>query len=182
MLRSDDELASAFARGEAWAYEAAYRLHGDALYAAAYGVLRNPSDAQDCVHDVMARLWQRRHVFTPERGSLRAFLAVCARNEALTRARNAGTRERILTRVAPAPPAASHDHSGEIAERDAVERALRTLTGKQRETIEMAYYQCLTHPEIAERTGEPVGTVKSRLSGALRRLRESFVAQESSHV
>ena len=181
MSRSVDELALAFARGEAWAFETAYRMHGDALYAAARGVLHNASDAQDCVHDVMARLWQRRHTFTPERGSLRAFLAVCARNEALTRARNAGTRERILTRTFT-PPAPSPDHGDEIAERESVERALHALTEKQRETIEMAYYQGLTHPEIAERTGEPVGTVKSRLSGALRRLREFFAAEESSYV
>lgn len=181
MSPSADELARAFARGEAWAYEAAYRIHGDALYAAARGVLHDASDAQDCVHDVMTRLWQRRHTFTPERGSLRAFLAVCARNEALTRARNAGTRERILTRfVAPAPP--TRDHGDEVAERESIARALSTLTERQRETIEMAYYQCLTHPEIAERTGEPVGTVKSRLSGALRRLREYFATEESSHV
>lgn len=181
MSPSAEELARAFARGEAWAYEAAYRLHGDALYAAAMSVLRDAPDAQDCVHDVMARLWQRRHTFTPERGSLRAFLAVCARNEALTRSRNAGTRERILTRVV-APAAPSPDHSDVVAERESIERALSALTERQRETIQMAYYQCLTHFEIAERTGEPVGTVKSRLSGALRRLREFFAAQESTHV
>jgi RNA polymerase sigma-70 factor (ECF subfamily) len=181
MSPSADELARAFARGEAWAYEAAYRIHGDALYAAAYGVLHDASDAQDCVHDVMARLWQRRHVFTPERGSLRAFLAVCSRNEALTRARNAGARERILTR-ALVPSPASRDHGDDVAERESVERALSSLTDKQRVMIELAYYQCLTHPEIAERTGEPVGTVKSRLSGALRRLREYFSAEESSNV
>ena len=176
-----DELARAFARGEAWAFDAAYRIHGDALYAAARGVLRDASDAQDCVHDVMTRLWQRRHTFTPERGSLRAFLAVCARNEALTRVRNAGTRERILTRALEPVPA-SRDHGDDVAERESVESALRALTERQRETIRMAYYQCLTHFEIAERTGEPVGTIKSRLSGALRRLREHFAAEESSHV
>lgn len=181
MSPSADELALAFSRGEAWAYEAVYRIHGDALLAAARSVLHDASDAQDCVHDVMVRLWKRRNVFTPERGSLRAFLAVCARNEALTRARNAGTRDRILTRSL-VPPAPSPDHGADVAERVSVGRALDALTDKQRETIEMAYYQCLTHPEIAERTGEPVGTVKSRLSGALRRLREHFTAEESSHV
>jgi len=180
MSPSADELAHAFAGGEAWAYEAAYALHGDALYAAAWGVLRDKSDAQDCVHDVMTRLWHKRDLFTPERGSLRAFLAVCARNEALTRARNAGTRARIASaHVAAAPPAS--DHSDDVVERESVGRALQMLTGKQREAIQMAYYQCLTHPEIAERTGEPVGTVKSRLSAALRRLREYFT-QESAHV
>lgn len=181
MSPSADELARAFARGEAWAYEAAYRIHGDALYAAAKSVLRDPSDAQDCVHDVMTRLWQRRHTFTPERGSLRAFLAVCARNEALTRARNAGARERILTRVVT-PAAPSRDHGDDVVERESMERALSELTERQQETIRMAYYQCLTHVEIAERTGEPVGTVKSRLSGSLRRLREYFSAEDRSHV
>jgi RNA polymerase sigma-70 factor (ECF subfamily) len=178
MSRSDDELARAFAAGESWAYEAAYTLHRDTLYAAAWSVLRDGGDAQDCVHDVMARLWRRRSAFTFERGSLRAFLAVCVRNEALTRARNAGNRERIALRLMPA--AVAGDHSAGVAEREAVERALRALTDKQRETIVMAYYQGMTHPEIADRTGEPIGTVKSRLSGALRRLREFFIAEEQS--
>jgi RNA polymerase sigma-70 factor (ECF subfamily) len=176
-LEESDELARAFARGEAWAYEAAYRLHAGVLYAAAYGVLRNREEARECVQDVIARLWHRRPAFTYERGSLRAFLAVCARNEALTRARNAANRERIAERIAPV--AALSDHSAGVAEREAVERALRTLTERQREAIVMAYYRGLTHPEIAEMTGEAVGTIKSRLSSALRRLREFFTSQEA---
>ena len=179
-MEESRELAEAFAVGEAWAFEAAYRLHGALLRSAAHNVLRDADDAQDCVHDVLTRLWQRGNAFRIERGSLRAFLAVCVRNEALTRMRKSFGREQIAQRIAPAPN--ESDPSERIAEREEVERAMAVLNEKERTTISLAYYSGMTHEQIAAQTGEPVGTIKSRLSGALRRMRAYFVAVESSHV
>ncbi|MBV8722386.1 MAG: sigma-70 family RNA polymerase sigma factor [Candidatus Eremiobacteraeota bacterium] len=174
------ELAEAFASGEAWAYEAAYRMHAGLLQAAARSVLRDRDEAQDCVHDVLTRLWQRGNAYRIERGSLRAFLAVCVRNEALSRARTSSHRANIAQRLPPVPD--EPDPSDAIAERETVGNALRSLNEKERGTLEMAYYEGLTHEQIAQRTGEPVGTIKSRLSSALRRLRAYFAQPESSHV
>lgn len=155
-------------------------MHGAVLHAAARSVLRDESDAADCVHDVLTRLWQRRNVFRVERGSLRAFLAICVRNEALTRVRNAAARRKIDERLPPVLDEPDPSHA--VAEREAIDRALRVLGEKERGTLALAYYGGLTHEQIAQRTGEPVGTIKSRLSGALRRLRAYFAEPESSHV
>lgn len=180
-MEADDlEIAQAFVKREAWAYDAAYRTHGRLIYAAALQVLRDPQEAQDCVHDVMLRLWRRGSDYRLERGSLRAFLAVCVRNEALSRSRKSANRQRIARGVESAGDVA--DFGGAIADREALRGALDSLGEKQRTTIGLAYYGHLTLDEIARKLGEPVGTIKSRLSAALRKLRESLASGESSHA
>jgi RNA polymerase sigma-70 factor, ECF subfamily len=178
--RDELELARAFVKREAWAYEAAYREHGRSLYAAALQVLRDPQEAQDCVHDVLMRLWRRRGDYRVERGSLRAFLTVCARNEALSRLRKARNRERIAAEAAS--PGGEADVGDAVADRETVRRALDGLAEKQRETVRLAYFGHLTLDEIARRLDEPLGTIKSRLSAALRKLRETLAPEESRHA
>ena len=170
----DEELvlARGFVNRQAWAYEAAYRAHGNVLYSAALQVLRNPNDAADCVQDVLLRLWRRGDAYRVERGSLRAFLAVCVRNEALSRLRKTHTRERLVQTLQPASD--TGDIATGVVNRESIRGALELLTEKQRETIELAYMRHMTHEEIASALGEPAGTVKSRLSSALRKLREVF--------
>lgn len=178
-MDEDRKLVLAFVAREAWAYEAAYRSYGNVLYAAAYGVLRDAQEAQDCVQEVLVRLWRRGNAFAAERGSLKAFLATCVRNEALTRLRKERNRERI---AASAPQALVEPDIGErVAVRESVRRALDGLDEKQRTIVELAYYRHFTLNQIAEELAEPLGTIKSRLSTALRKLRENF-AQESLHV
>lgn len=180
-MDADAELARAFVARQAWAHEAAYRVHGRVLQAAAYGVLRDPQDAQDCVQDVLLRLWRDASAYRLERGSLRAFLAVCVRNEALSRLRKSHNRERIERTLQP--PAAIEDIAGGVAREDSIGRALATLSEEQRRTVTLSYFGHLTHQEIASRLGEPVGTVKSRLSAALRRLRAQLAPpQETNDV
>jgi RNA polymerase sigma-70 factor, ECF subfamily len=173
---SELELARAFVKREAWAYDAAYREHGRTVYAAALQVLRDPQEAQDCVHDVLLRLWRRGSDYRLERGSLRAFLAVCVRNEALSRSRKARNRERIVETVRPASDVA--DFGTMVADRESVRSALQSLGDKHRETIGLAYYGQLTLDEIARKLDEPLGTIKSRLSAALRKLRETLASED----
>jgi RNA polymerase sigma-70 factor, ECF subfamily len=180
-LDEDPELLRAFVAREAWAYEAAYRLYGRVLYAAAFRVLAVAQDAQDCVHDVLLRLWRRGDAYRTERGSLRAFLAVCVRNEALSRSRKMDNRDRIARATVESVPA-SDDIGDAVAERESVRAALSALSDAQRRSIELAYYDGLTHAQIAGELGEPIGTVKSRISAALRRLRDIFKARETNNV
>ena len=165
-------LAQAFARGERWAYDAAYRLHGSVLHAAAQQVLRDPNEAADCVHDVLLRLWRRGDAYCVERGSLRAFLAVCVRNDALARQRKGRNRARIDLTLEHNQ--ATRDVADAVVDREAIRDALSALTEKQRVAVELAYTRHLTHEEIAATLREPAGTVKSRLSSALRKLRETL--------
>jgi RNA polymerase sigma-70 factor (ECF subfamily) len=171
---TDEELvlARAFVNREAWAYDAAYRAHGSVLYSAALQVLRDPNDAADCVQDVLFRLWRRGDAYRLERGSLRAFLAVCTRNEALSRLRKSHNRDRIVQTLDR--PSDAGDIATGIVDRESIQRALEVLPEKQRETIELAYMRHMTHEEIASALGEPTGTVKSRLSSALRKLRDAL--------
>ena len=178
------ELARAFAAREAWAYDLAYRRHGSVLYAAARQVLRDDREAQDCVHDVLLRLWRSGSTYRSERGTLRAFLATCVRNEALSRVRKSGNRARIeQTFETPDGAAKTEGDVGEtVAARESVRRALAGLSDKQRESVVMAYYRQFTLVEIAHELSEPVGTIKSRLSSALQNLRKAFASEESAHV
>lgn len=176
-MTREAELARGFAGGQAWAYEAAYREHGRVLYAAALQVLRDPADAQDCVHDVLLRCWRRGTAYQPERGALRAFLAVSVRNEALAKLRQSRTRSRLTplnsaTEEVPDPAAT-------ISDRESIHGALQALAEKQRVAIELAYFAHLTHEQIAAALGEPLGTVKSRISAALRRLRETCTNEDN---
>jgi len=146
-----------------------YSLHADVCFSVALHVLRNPDDAEDCVHDVFVRVWQRRDAYNPERGSLRSFLIACVRNEALGRRRSEERHRAIEERQA------SREGSVEIEIVDHVEaarvhRALEALPPEQRKALELAYFKGLTHREIAESLGEPLGTVKSRLALALQRM------------
>jgi RNA polymerase sigma-70 factor (ECF subfamily) len=163
-------IEAGFVAHEAWAYEAAYDAYRRHLYGAALGVLRDPSDAEDCVHDVLMRLWRQGHAYSQARGSLEAFLVVCVRNEAISRRRRDVNRERItrerLRVVESAPP-----DDEPVVQRLDMARVLARLSDAQQQTLRMAYYDGLTHEQIAQRLGEPVGTIKSRLSNALRALR-----------
>ncbi len=169
----DAALERAFAERQSWAYEAAYRRFGARMYTSALRVLHDRSSAQDCVHEVMLHLWKRGDAYHTARGGLEAFLVVCARNSALQRLRSAQRQLRVAEQTA------SDDAADEIVddpiERERITRAIADLTPVQAQTIELAYYRGMTHAEIAQNLGEPVGTVKSRLASALRALRRSLV-------
>jgi RNA polymerase sigma-70 factor (ECF subfamily) len=177
----DPELSRGFAARESWAYDAAYRLYGPVLYAAAFGVLRGREEAQDCVHDVLLRLWRQRGAgYRVGRGSLRAFIAVCVRNEALTRLRKAHNRDRIANTM-PEERTPEPDIGEGVVQRDAVARAMVVLSDAQRRSVRLAYFDHLTHEQIARELDEPVGTIKSRLSTSLRRLRDAFASSEDAN-
>lgn len=154
------------------AIEEAYRRDAPLLVAVARRVLADPADAEDCVHEVIARLLADPGAYRPERGALRAFLVVCVRNEALSR-RRAALRHGAIEARAAASPDALRDERIEAA--DPIERArlgaaLRALPAEQRAVIGLAYFGGRTQREIAAALGLPLGTVKSRAALALRKL------------
>jgi RNA polymerase sigma-70 factor (ECF subfamily) len=155
------------------ALEAVYARYGDLFYAAAARVLRVRADAEDCVHDALLRVWEKPDSFCKERGSLRAFLVVCVRNEALSRMRKAARRFGIAGTI--------REEAEEIDIPDHVEltrlrRAVAALPAEQREALELAFFGERTHVQIARRLGIPLGTVKSRLSLAIRKLHTTLAS------
>jgi RNA polymerase sigma-70 factor, ECF subfamily len=167
----DDALEDGFARRDAAAFERAYERFGSRMYTAALRVLRDRALAQECVHDVFLHLWRRGSGYTPARGNLEAFLVVCARNAALMRARDDARRREL---VSSAPPAAQTAADPDPFEHESMHHAVSALPQEQSRIVELAYYRGMTHNEIASELHEPVGTVKSRLSSALRSLRAAL--------
>lgn len=174
----DQALEVAFAHGAAWAYEMAYDRFGARLYAVALAVLHDRQSAQDCMHDVLLALWRKRRAYTPQRGGLEAFLIACVRNDALARIRGETRRAELRKNLAQPPP---YEMEIDPIEEARVAAALRALDTAHREVVDLAYYRGLTHREIAAALAQPVGTIKSRISAALRSLRRSLHITEGEH-
>ena len=149
--------------------EAAYREHRRLLYTVAYNVLGNAAEAEDCVHDALLRVWKTADAYDAARGNLRSFLVVCVRNDAISRIRKRATRAAIDARLAAEQ---SYDMSEipDSIERDRLAMAIKALPPEQWEPLRLAYFEYLTHVQIAQRLGVPLGTIKSRISLGLRKL------------
>ena len=144
------------------------------MQATALRILRDPDAARECVQDVFLYLWRSATAYSPERGSLEAFLVVCARNRALMRIRGENRARESARRVGePSEYAMEEDP----IERDRVRRALARLTDGQADVVRLAYYGGMTLAEVATDLAIPIGTVKGRLSAALRALRRELVVE-----
>jgi RNA polymerase sigma-70 factor (ECF subfamily) len=176
----DERIARAFAARRAEGLEVAYGAYATALFSVARHILRNDDDAQDCVHDVLLHVWRTAGSYRRERGSLRAYLMVCIRNEALTRLRNEARHRKIEVRAAASTPETYEFEVRDVVESDRLRRALAALAPDQRAALALAYAGNLSHREIAERLDAPLGTIKSRLALGLRRLKSMLGAQEAT--
>jgi RNA polymerase sigma-70 factor (ECF subfamily) len=173
-------LAAAFAAHERSAFGLAYRRYASLLYSAAYNVLGNAEEAQDCVHDAIAKLWRAPAPYSIQRGSLRSFLVVCVRNEAISRRRSQGRRARLEQRLAGLAPEHDELPGGDPIERDLVRNAFAKLPEDQRTPLRMAFYEGKTHVEIASELKAPLGTIKSRISLGLRKIGAALGTRENA--
>jgi RNA polymerase sigma-70 factor (ECF subfamily) len=149
---------------------AVYETFGSTLYSLARSVLGSDADAQDCVHDVLLRAWQRPDTFRPARGSLRAYLMTCVRNEAIGRKRSAARHFHIEERLFKSERAEYEIEVEDHVETGRLRRVIAALPAEQRAAVELAYFGHLSQTEIAEKLQVPLGTIKSRVALALRRL------------
>lgn len=178
--REDDQMVADFVAGKSSGLEAVYHAFGRLLYSVARNVLANDDDAQDCVHDALMRIWQRSGAYRPERGLLRSYLVVSVRNEALTRLRSAARHAHIEERAARASgePFAYELDVNDPIERARLRRALAELPPEQKSALELAYFGQLTHVQVAQRLGVPLGTTKSRIALALRKLQVALAPHQ----
>ena len=154
--------------GDAGALAEAYDLFAGLVNGLALRILRDRTEAEDVVQEVFVQVWRQAARFDPERGSPEAWICTMARTRALDRLRRRATRrEQPAEEAAPAATDAPRTE-----EALAVRKALETLSGDQRRALELAYYEGLTQSEIAERLGEPLGTIKTRIRTAMIRLRD----------
>jgi len=137
--------------------------------ALALRIVRDGADAEDVVQEVFVQVWRQASRFDRSRGSVEAWLCTMARTRALDRLRRRTSRREEPEEAAPA----STEHP-RTEEGLAVRKALEALSSDQRRALELAYYEGLTQSEIAEKLGEPLGTVKTRIRTAMIRLREAL--------
>jgi RNA polymerase sigma-70 factor (ECF subfamily) len=180
---TEDDLVAQFVARRPQALEEAYRAYAPVLYSVARHVLGNDADAQDCVHDALVRVWTRPGTYRPERGSLRGFLSVCVRNEAIARKRDAARHFAIERRLGEADPKRPYELDvDDFVERSRLREALATLPDEQRAALELAYFGHLSQTQIAEKLGAPLGTIKSRVALGLRKLQLAFPTERAGTI
>lgn len=130
--------------------------------------------AEDCAQDVMVTVWRKAHLFDPSRASVATWVFTIARNRRIDLARKDRRPEPEDLGWGPEPDTAQDDTLALQQETEQLGRALRSLPQKQRELIERAYFGDLSHREIADATGLPLGTIKSRIRLALDKLRHAM--------
>ncbi len=134
----------------------------------------DPSLAEECTQEVMATLWNKAHLFDPTRASAATWIFTIARNRKIDALRK---QRRPEPEDLPWGPSEEPDQADALALQQESERlgeAIASLPAKQKELIEKAYFGDLSHSEIAEQTGLPLGTIKSRIRLALDRLRHAM--------
>jgi RNA polymerase sigma-70 factor (ECF subfamily) len=169
----DAGLVSAIRSGDQNAMAALYDRYSSLVYSVALRVLADTGAAEDVLQDVFMRLWRNPGIFDSSRGSLGAWLAVISRNraiDALRKRRPENDIEHVVVSVQP-DMAGNADRS-RVAEK--VRGLLGTMPTAQRAALEMAYFEGLTHTEIAAKTGEPLGTIKTRIRAGLTALRKAL--------
>ena len=150
-----------------------YDRYSPLVYSVALRVLGDTGAAEDVLQEVFMQLWRNPEVFDSSRGNLGAWLAVIARNraiDALRRRKPDSNLDDVIVSV-------KHDMSAAADRTRAMQKVREVLGGMpepQRKALELAYFEGLTHTEIASKTGEPLGTVKTRIRAGLLSLRKAF--------
>jgi RNA polymerase sigma-70 factor (ECF subfamily) len=157
------------------AMEAIFRRYSGPVYSVALRVLRDSAQAEDILQEVFFQLWRKPAAFVENRGSLGAWLVVIARNRAIDVLRRRKPSDSVDD-VVLASPVNVADEAERNTMMQRVRGVIANLPEQQRTTLELAYFEGLTHTEIASRTGDPLGTVKTRLRQALITLRKAFEA------
>src|SRR4051794_21906228 len=170
-------LAAAFLAGEEAALRIAYDTYGPLVYRIALARLHSVVDAEEVTQTTFVSAWQGRKTYTPELGTLAGWLIGIARRRTIDQMRvlNRETRTaQALADTQDAAPAGADQRPDSVVERILVADGLAGLPGPQRRVLELAFFDDLTHTQIAAVTGLPVGTVKSHVRRGLSRLRRRW--------
>ena len=179
----DGELLSRMAAGDESALGALYDRYTALVHSVALRVLGDADDAEEVVEETFWQAWRQAERYEATRGGAATWLSMMARSRALDRLR-AGRRFRAEHGDPPETPAADDDRTTasplvetEDAEvRRKVAEAVAALPPEQRQTVELAYFRGMSQSEIAEATGQPLGTVKTRARLALAKLRDALAS------
>lgn len=177
-----ERLIEAAGRGDSAALIALYDRFAPTMLGLALRIVRSRSDAEDIVQDAFVRAWREAPSFDRSRGSAATWLATLTRNRAIDLLRAKGRkfkRDAALATEADVGPSSAESPEHHVARGQrarAVHHAIAQLSQEQRQALELAYFGGLSHSEIAEVLDQPLGTVKTRLLTAAKKLREALAA------
>jgi len=184
---TDGELLAMAREGDADAFELIYDRHAGAAFSLAYRICGGSGAAEDVVQDAFLSAWRGRDRYDPARGQVRSWLLRIVHNSAIDRVRRSGVHERrrasaegIEDRLEA--PDRTDEEVAQRAEATEVRGALGTLPEEQRQVIELAYFDGLTHTQIAAKLGQPVGTIKGRMRLGLLKLHTQLSGELAGEV
>ncbi|MBT9317250.1 sigma-70 family RNA polymerase sigma factor [Leptothoe spongobia] len=175
-MASDADLLASLRAGQVESLRTLYQRYGRLVYTLSRRILHSDEEAEEITQDVFLTLWKK-DAYQANRGSLSRYLVVLARSRSIDKLRSQTSHRQRLNKwhlmmadVSPTPlDMATLTERGERTR-----QALASLSDKERQVIESAYYEGLSQSEIAQRFNIPLGTVKSRSRQALRKLRQTL--------
>ncbi|MBQ1028266.1 RNA polymerase sigma factor [Micromonospora sp. C95] len=171
----EDELAHRFRTGDELALREAYDRYGRAVLHLATSTLVNRSDAEDATQATFVAAWLGRETFDPAKGSLVGWLLGIGRRKVIDRLRSAARENRVVETVRQLPePAPAGSDPDTVVDRLVVADELARLPDEQRRMLELAFFDDLTHQQIATITGVPLGTVKSHIRRGMASLKRRW--------
>ena len=177
---ADAELLSAVRRGDRAAFRDLYDRFSGEVLAVCLRVLNNRADAEDATADVFCEVWYRRQRYDASRGGPRTYVLMLARSRAIDRLRSRSARREIASDPQettwdqlpdPKGPPPPDSAAGDGERRQRIRAAVSQLDARQRTAMELAFYEGLSHQQIADRLGAPLGTVKTHIRKGLAKLR-----------
>ena len=174
LRESDAALIEKMVQRDETALEALYDRYAVMLTSVLIRILRDSQAAEEILQDIFYQLWRTASQFDASRGSLPGWLLVIARNRAIShlRHRNPAAGDELVENTLAMP----FNLENVISQQQLLRRiksVLEDLPAEQRAAVELAYFEGLTHSEIAQRTGDPLGTVKTRLRSALETIKRA---------
>jgi RNA polymerase sigma-70 factor (ECF subfamily) len=181
---TDREMLAQVARGDQRAFGKLYDRLSSPLYSLAVRMLGDSAEAQDALQEVFLQIWRRAAAYDAEQSSVFSWAVLMTRSRVIDRLRARGRRLRVIVtstddaaqaEIVPASASSTEsaaDTAGRNEEAVRVRSSLNKLPAEQREAIELAFFNDLTHHEIAAQLGQPLGTIKARIRRGLLKLRE----------
>ncbi len=177
---SDEELMVRVQARDEHAIAILYRRHTPLLRTVIGHILNNECDVDDQLQEVFLEVWRQAEHYDPAKGKPLGWIVTLTRRRSIDRLRKKQTyfraQERLREEPEPAPHRGADDDAAATDTAEIFSRVMATLPPAQREALDYAFYRGLSHREIAVRTGIPLGTIKTRLELALRKVRSAIIA------
>lgn len=172
LAASDWSLLERVVQKDELALSELYDRYSGLVYSEAKRILRDEGAAEEILQDLFYQIWQTAKRFDPQRGSLPGWLVVVARNRAISKLRRKSGKGEELPENAVDLRVDLESSATQNLLLEKVRRILSGLSDGQRAAMEFAYFEGMSHSEIAEKTGEPLGTIKTRIRSAMEALKK----------